>query len=128
MLKDIISIEICFENCDVVEVDREHIESFSMSDIIMTIGMCANAVIEHEVAKRTYIELDKHCFGNKTWLGEDLLDRILNFKDITAIDVKFNDGTSRRVGCMWDGDDEYRNSLQKTYITTYDNLIIEISA
>lgn len=128
MLKDIISIEICFENCDVVEVEREFIESFSMSDIIMTMGLCANAVIEHEVAKRTYIELDKGCFSNKSWLGEYLIDRILNFKDITAIEAKFNDGTSRRVGCMWNGDDEYRNSLQKTHITTYGNLIIEINA
>lgn len=121
---DIKSIDIVFENCDYVNVPAEHIlylyfdkiNRQIFTDIILQ-------VIDMQVAETTIIYLKESAFDLETWLSSEkdkiiLKDRILNFNDITSIEIHYNDENkaSDHIYTSWGGDDDYNNPNQHSSI------------
>ena len=127
--KDISTIEIQFENCEVFSIDRKDISNFYLHNIRKNISICINAAIEDNEAEDIWIVIPE----------ENLIDRLgietkNPIRDITHIYIKYNTNEEECYSCVWEGDSDYDNPAQKCYIdkeksgqTEKSYLIISIS-
>jgi hypothetical protein len=121
--KDIESITIQFENCEIIELSREDIANVYFHNIRKNITICINAVIEDYEAEDVWLvvreeaALRKHkVFG----FGEEqsLIDRVgagenqRPVRDITHFFIKYNTGEEETVSCVWEGESNYDNPAQ----------------
>jgi hypothetical protein len=142
--KDISTIEIQFENCEVFSIDRKDISNFYLHNIRKNISICINAAIEDNEAEDIWIVIPEENarkkyktfgFGSE----ESLIDRLgietkNPIRDITHIYIKYNTNEEECYSCVWEGDSDYDNPAQKCYIdkeksgqTEKSYLIISIS-
>lgn len=127
--KDIESITIQFENCEVIELSREDIANVFFHNIRKHISICLNAVIEDYEAEDVWLvvheeaALRKHKvfgFGEE----ESLIDRLglaedkREIRDITHFFIKYNTGEEETISCVWEGDGDYDNPAQKCEIVS----------
>lgn len=136
-LKDIKSIEIQFENCEVFFFLREEISNISFYNIHKNISVCSNAVVEDYEAKDVWIVIPKEIAERKQKVfgffeEESLLDRLgltkeRENKDITNIYITYNTDEEETISCVWEGDDDYYNPAQVQNIEEDKYLTISIS-
>lgn len=119
---DIESIDIIFENCDYVNIPADHILYLYFDKITRQISTdTILQIIDMQVAETTVIYLKESAFDIETWLSSEqdkilLKDRILNFNDITSIEIHYNDKnkTGDNIYINWGGNDDYNNPNQHT--------------
>ena len=138
MSKKVKSVEITFENLDYVEIPAEYFCDFSIRGIHICIErLASNAILQRSKAGLIEFELlrsvDIAFPGFQQDLFYDpiaefsLLDKIQERKDITSLELHYEDGTAEQFYVPWeDADDEYHNDLQQAYINNNGNLYVKI--
>lgn len=120
------SIDLVFENCEVISFDLKVLGAFLIDDIHPNIrNLGCNAIGKMLCADTVVLEIFKegnaeyHPFQEST----HKFDRILNSKDITQITVKYQDG-EEDYWVQYKG--VYSNEYQKNYLSKQGNLYIVI--
>ena len=135
MGKKVKSVEITFENLDYVDIPAEYFGEFHISGIRTSIERLAlNAILQRTQADQVEFELLRCVDIALPGLAQDdpmvefsLLDRIKESRDITYLDLHYEDGNTERFFVPWeDADDEYHNKLQHAYINHNDNLTVKL--
>ena len=132
-MKELISIDIGFENCEVVTIPVEHIKSIGMYDIVSGFykGWYDNKALETEKANETVIVLSPtaNYLPEQGWFHEgwNLFKRIQKYNDITDIQIQTSDGNKRRIATLWHEEDDEINRYQTTNITKDGYLVIVVS-
>ena len=134
-MKNIKSIELILENCEVIEIESKYIGMFRMDDIRTSIYRIAcNAISKSQTAHSVAIEIFSEAnvkyspFGN----CEEQLKfyRLAEWKDITSIELHYEDGSTETYYVDYDdGENDAlgaENLNQKNYISTLGNLYIVI--
>lgn len=133
------SVELIFENCDWVKINRG-IGKIFIGDIHEEISRIAiNAIRKHKVAKDIYLQISKDCEYERdnhfdTYRGinnsESLFKRIYDWNDIVQINLYFEDGSVDEYLVDFNCDEDVigeKNSYQKTLISSEGNLYIVIN-
>lgn len=125
-MKEVVSIDIILENCEVIRVNREHIGYFCMSDVkksIVRIGV--NSISDFLQCDELYIEICSKVNHPDSYVStrqdNDILpfDRILRYNDITSLDINYEDGSSECISVKWDEDSFYSNSYQTSKMNEF---------
>ena len=139
--KQLASIDIVFENCEIYNIPADGIYKLSVGDINFSFDIHVNGLSKYtkpgemsSFSSTNYIWLVLNQKGMKVESGwEDIFDETQIFSDrvkgndITHIDFIFNDGSHLYVEVPWeDGCSEFVNALQKCEIKN-NLLYIEIS-
>ncbi len=123
MRKKVKSVEITFENLDYVDIPAEYFGEFRISGIRTTIERLAlNAILQRTKADCVEFELLAQVDDVLPELKQDLsfvpeeqlslLRRIANRRDITSLELHYNDGSSDQFYIPWeDAESETRNKL-----------------
>ena len=130
------SITLVFENCETFKLPINAIGYFHIGAIRQEIDRIAcNAIAKSEYADEVAIELypecEKLCLSR--FLGEDktIFGRIIEYKDITHIEIEYEDGEQYIAVDYDDGGNDYlgaENVNQKVYLSSCGVLYIVIAA
>lgn len=138
MSKMVKTVEITFENLDYVDIPAEYFGDFSISGIRTSVERLAgNAILQQVKAERIEFELLRSVDVALPELNQDicydpmvdfsLLDRIRERRDITSLELHYDDGTTEQFYVPWeDAEDEYHNKLQQAQINNNGNLSVII--
>lgn len=138
MSKKVKSVEITFENLDYVDITAEYFGEFRISGIRTTIERLAlNAILQRTKADYIEFELLAQVDDVLPELTQDLsfvpdeqlslLRRIANRRDITSLELHYNDGSSNQFYIPWeDAESETRNKLLQTKLVANGNLLVNI--
>ena len=134
MQNEVDRIEIIFENCDYITIPRKYIGRFSLYNIQRDISRVAcNSISDEFYAETFLLEIHKD-YKNETYHPfEDEnetkcpYDRLLEFSDISGINVIWYDGHTESIDVVWNFDNEYSNSYQDIYEAKTGNLYIVVS-
>ena len=108
------SIQLGFENVEVVDIKGEDIQSLYIGDIVkdVFVSYYETEVREHEVAKKLILVLKDTAEGDyDSGNADTVFERIMKFNDITDILLKYGD-IERRIAFRWPEDEEYTNPNQ----------------
>lgn len=138
MSKRVESVEITFENLDYINIPVEYFGEFYITGMQTTVERLAlNAIlqrtradqIEFELLARVDVALSDMT-RDLSFLPEEnlsLLKRIENRRDISYLDIYYDDGSSDQFYLPWeDAEDEQSNSLLRTQRSDDGNLTISI--
>jgi hypothetical protein len=136
-MKGLKQIEIGFENCETITISKNMIGRFSLDDIRPVIRRIAcNAINKYWVAGEVQMEIFR-C-GNQKYKPfgqleeQDMLERLSEYKDITSIDILYEDGTTESYLVDYD-EGEYEGCLgaeninEHIYISDLGNIYVVIS-
>ena len=138
MSKKVKSVEITFENLDYVDIPAEYFGEFRISGIRSSIERLAlNAILQRTKADSIEFELLVQVDDVLPELKQDLsfvpeeqlslLRRIANRRDITSLDLHYDDTTTDQFYIPWeDAESETRNKLLQTKIVANGNLFVNI--
>ena len=121
------SITFVFENCESIEFSMKYVGLFYINDITQNIKRFAlNSVKKIDVAKELFIEIfsegdekyNRYCTCGK-------FERLLQYRDIVYVDIKYDDGHVDTIYVDYDGD--MQNMYQDNYLSKLGNLYISIS-
>jgi len=128
-LKGIKSVNIVYENFEEFSVPIEHIEWLHISGIKYNLYLYGlnskvyktlekiNLIIKKGADNSKYLQLETN---------RKPFERTLAYNDIVSIYFEYEDGTEEKINVYWQGDDDYNNPAQKSYIDKDRNLVIEI--
>ena len=138
MSKKVKSVEITFENLDYVDIPVEYFGEFRISGIRTTIERLAlNAILQRTTADCVEFELLSQVDDVLPELTQDLsfvpdeqsslLRRIVNRRDITSLDLHYDDTTTDQFYIPWEDDkSETYNKLLHTQVNNDGNLLVTI--
>lgn len=134
-MKEVKSIELVLENCEMIEIKREHIGSFNLSNIRRSISrIAANSICDSLSAEDAFIQISSKANTinsySFTWDDNKILpfDRLTQHKDITAIEIHYEDGSNEYIYVNWGGKSDYTNLYQTSKINQHTgDLYIAIS-
>lgn len=125
-MRKIYSIELGLENCEVIEIKKEHIGIFRLEDIKRSMrGNAINGIRENLHAEEFYLQIcsqaNKHSSFTCTWHDGDVtpFDRMLNDKDLVSIHIHYDDGTDEYVYVNWVGDSDHTNPIQTAAVNKH---------
>lgn len=129
------TIELIFENCEVMEINRNEIGVFALYDVETFICRTAcNAINKYQVANTFAIEIfsegnAEHIPFGISKYSKRRFDRIKAYNDITGIDIIYDNGNKEHYLTNFDDPrDIGDNSNQKVYISELGNLYLVIAA
>ena len=130
-MRQVEKIMLVFENCETAELSAGdmyksdvyslHIENVSKN--IRTVGV--NAVYEVIACNHVSFILNPNANQNMQWSEIDLFECLSKYRDITHIDVMYDDGTDDYIEVPW-GDDDYDNEYQSASFLDDGRLKVEI--
>lgn len=129
-MKDVKSIDLVLENCEVITISEEHIGSFYCKDITATIARIAcNRIAKEQYCREFYLEIHKDAdqhysiFGSKS---EETAFKRLACPDITGINITYEDGTTEYCIMPWKDADRTgcNNEYQTSYVSKRGNMHI----
>lgn len=141
-------IDLVLENCEIIRVNVEYIEAFSIDNIAKSIHFTNeygthNSFKAEEFLIKISSTFNTHSGYATNWNeGKTRLlpfSRLMDCNDITAIslyfydsgkndEMHFEDGSEEYIYMNWCGDDDYNNPYQTSTINGYDGgLFIMIS-
>ena len=138
MSKRVRSVEITFENLDYVDIPAKYFGEFQISGILSTVERVAlDAILQRTKADHIEFELLAQVDEELPELTQDLsfvpdeqlslLRRIANRRDITSLNLRYDDGSSNQFYVPWeDAEDEYHNKLLQTQFNDDGNLLVTI--
>ncbi len=125
-------IELVFENCEEVRIDRKDIGCFWCTDVCSTIARYAcNSIDKKQFCKELYIEISPDAnkqfvsFGKET--GRTIFQRIQEWNDITHIAVYYEDGTDDYIALEWGDNNDFTNTYQSSVIGEFGSLHVLVS-
>lgn len=127
-MRQIESIDIIFENCEVASFKTEHIGAFSLSNITRSIKrIAANSIAEVLECDGLFVQILSRANTLDAYVTKDIFkqttppfQRINAFKDITAVDVQYRNGTNDYVLVDWSDEGvDYYNEYQTSKINPY---------
>ena len=126
--KTLKSVELTFENLDVIVIPSEYVEVLVIRDIAENIAYASNF---HHYKKCNFFLMSIKDKFNITLVDENYgernsFSRIMDYADIVAADLIFDDGTRESIYVDWCELDEYRNLNQSTEISETGSLVISI--
>ena len=132
MIKDVKSIEIIRENCDVISVGAADIERIYFNEIKADAFTDATGKwVKAQWAETIYIKLKPS--ANKDHyelecidLERAIFDLLNEFSDIAGIEIHFSDNTSEYIQTQWSAENTEINLYQHSYIDEDRNLYIGI--
>jgi len=123
-MKQIDSIEIVLENCEVLKIPIDYISFFSFRGIKEDLFYNkANGIIKESHCEEFIISLKEEALNIKSNISKEFLPIRLKQKDIAVIYVYYSDETNLKIVVPWKG--EETNELQTNIFN--DDLTIEIS-
>lgn len=135
--RSIKEVHLVFENLEVAVLDKSmfeglYIESIHKSYYINSFGMDEGVVKEDKSCSSFYITIlkagiEKMC--NYLETDRTIKSRLTDTKDLSHIDLRFDDGSNEYIAMPWNWDganSQYNNSFQKTEITD-DSILISVS-
>lgn len=108
------SITIVFENVDVAVVPAEYINGVLIHGIQagLYIHGSDGSVRRYQTSGQITFFLKDNAANIETAYGERLFERIKKWKDITSVELKYDDGTAEEIGTPWIGPDSQENLAQ----------------
>jgi hypothetical protein len=136
MQKNINKIELVLENCEVIVVEGKNIGQLDIGDIKYSIRRTAcNYIDEMLSCEHFYLTINRagNINSKTVWtLGEseqerNSFERIHRHPDITSAYIYFKDNDKpKQIYVPWDGESDYHNDAQKTYLNKFGDLFIVI--
>lgn len=136
-MKELKTIEIGFENCESITISKNMIGEFNLDDTRPIIRRIAcNSISKYWAAGEIQMELFR-C-KNQTYKPfgqleeQDMLERVSQYRDITSIDIIYEDGTTEFYLVDYDeGENEgclgAENINEDLYVSELGNVYICIS-
>lgn len=122
-MKEVKSVELILENCEVIEIKREYIGIFHVSDIKKSISRDAiNSISDYVTAEEVFIQISSKANNSSSYVGDlhdgeiTPFDRLIRYADITALNIKYQDGSKEYIFVKWGGDSDYTNEYQSVAI------------
>ena len=136
-MENIKEVAISYENCEVFTVPKEYVKWFYMSGISESwcFGGYDKDLSKYKMADKLHLTIypdannDDYLWMNSHLVEEEKIKpfcRTLEFSDIVAVYIHYEDGTKESVYVHWEGDNDYVNPAQYTYIDDKGNLVIEV--
>lgn len=140
-------IEFILENCDSIKIEGKYIGNFLVEDIKTSIQRIAcNAINRMDTANTFVIEIHKDANKERYQFDqtqrEDFkqmtFDRLTSSNDITSIEFELEEAYPSEQSAApcrehyhyyvkWEGESDYTNEAQKTYLSMDGNLYIVIA-
>ena len=129
-MKEVKSIDLVLENCEVITIDKDQIGLFHCKDITATISRIASdSIAKQQYCGEFYMEIHKNADRHYNSFGfesdKTVFER-LAYADITCILITYEDGTSESCVVPWkDGDRTgTNNEYQTSHISKCGNMHI----
>lgn len=128
-------INLVLENCDVISIPGNTIGNFELSNIQRYIKRVAvNSILDYNVANKVILEICSEANTNYQEFNQEddqfthsKFDRLINYKDITAIELEYKDGTKSEFYVDYDCETDFEdNKNEKVYLSKLGNLYIVI--
>jgi hypothetical protein len=138
-MKEVISVDIILENCESISVAADYIGEIYVGEIVEEITRIAtNAVCKFKTAGVVVLELLKefnsrpyYVFGNEDFVSEKK-ERLFNYRDITALEFIYDDGTSEIYYVDYKAENEEKlgseNINQENFLSSSGSVCIVITA
>lgn len=129
-MKEVKSIALVLENCEVITIAREHIGKFHCKDITSTIARIAcNSISKKQYCGEFYLEMHKNADGHYSSFGEESDETVfkrLAYDDITRIKIIYEDDTVEYYIMPWEDADitGCNNEYQTSYVSKCGNMYI----
>lgn len=128
-LKGIKSVDIVYENCEAFSVPIEHVKWLHIIGIKYNLYLYGLNNEVYKTLEKINLIIKKGADNSKYLcleVNRKPFERTLAYNDIVFIYFKYEDGTGEKINVYWQGDDDYDNPAQKSYIDKDGNLVIEI--
>lgn len=134
MLK-IKEIVLVLENCEYINIPTKHLANIIIEDIDVSVRRTAiNSIDKQMLAKSIYLEIIKPetiktlgLFGEYDENGLSCFKRVLQYEDITSVEVIYDDNSKEVYFVDWNWGNEYINSYQSTKLAKNGNLHVLIN-
>lgn len=112
-MENLVKLDIVFENCDSITINRDDIYNFFISDITESVSLVSNALIVYKKAGQCHLTLRWDKVKNLFVELEDTrtLEHRIKSKDITNYQLHLTDGTELVIYVPWEGGD-YTNTKE----------------
>ena len=130
-MRQVEKIMLVFENCETAELSagdmyKSDVYSLHIKDVSKQIRTYAlNSVCEVITCSYVSFILNPNANQNMQWSEIDLFECLSKYRDITHIDVMYDDGTDDYIEVPW-GDDDYDNEYQSASFLEDGRLKVEI--
>lgn len=137
-MKNVLYIELIFENCDSITLPIDDIEYFYANNIQQSMNLQDNQLNIYKSVGDLTISIRKSAFNKLTDFADMLdneeeieyhkLKNRINSSDITQIHfINFQDETVESLYVEWSDEDEWHNKYQKQEIIDDEYLVININ-
>ena len=128
-------IVLVLENCEYINISTKHLANIIIEDIDVSVRRIAiNSIDKQMLAKSIYLEIIKpETIKTLGLFGEDDEDslscskRVLQYGDITSVEVIHDDNSKEVYLVDWNWSNEYINSYQSTKLAKNGNLHVLIN-
>lgn len=124
--KEITSIDIVFENCEVARIPRKQINYFAIDGVKERITFNIHGTWHNKVSEHFYISIRKKYLETQKMKDNkiSILERIQGTIDIASVSIIYKNKMENNILVPW-GTQEYTNEYQKVKVAD-DEVIIEI--
>lgn len=115
-MKQIKSIDIIFENCEYISVNEKDVIYIEMNDVKNHIFRIArNYIADLFYSDDIIIILNKEAKTKGSIFTKDLtgIDRIKKYNDITSIEIKYENDSTKEIYIDWQESDALENKNQE---------------
>lgn len=125
-MAEVKSIELVFENCEMMRFDRSDIGEFCVHNIFTDVARIAsNSIRKYQSCESLILELRKDANQPHDFWGipddepTNKFNRIMLCPDITQIDITYDDGSTENIILPWeDASENGCNSTLQTHCLT----------
>ena len=118
MSREVKSIELVMENCEVFKIERKHIGELHIGKIERQIGRTAcNSISEDFIANEFQIQIHHNANIVMEDSNGSMFERINAYNDITRVYVNYSNGDSEWFYTDWNHENDLFNSYQSTVIS-----------
>lgn len=116
-MQEVKAITLVLKNCECISFQRSQIGVFWCDEIHSCVSRIAmNSISKHLYCKELFVELNKSAdqpYETFDQMSErTAFQRLLEFQDITHIEIEYDDGTKEYIAVPWDERDDYTNLYQ----------------
>lgn len=128
-------IELVLENCEYIKIPTKHLANIIIEDIDTSVRRNAiNSIDKLQTANSIYLDIIKpetiKTLGLFEVEDEESLScskRLIQYADITSVEVVYNNGSKETYFVDWNWGNEYLNSYQDTQLAKNGNLHVLIN-
>ncbi|MEJ3719217.1 hypothetical protein WGM54_14445 [Paenibacillus polymyxa] len=132
-MKKLKEVVFGLENCESLSVDAKYIGNFSVTNVRKSIIRHYGDIRFMDICDTFSIvvnksaNIDYQVFGVEDEYYKHNTFNRLTSGDIVVIDIMYDDDSKDEIYIQWEGESDYFNEVQKTYISKLGDLFIVIS-